>query len=382
MKLTKSLLLAPATIILLACSPFDNVVVTASDHDGNLPENTRDNNFSTRWSAEGSGEWIKYGFETPLLIENVDIGFYDGKNRTFSFDVQVSNDNNNWTHIYSGTSELNNKLQTFNVPDTVSQYVRVVGYGNTENSWNSYTEIKFNDEALSSDFGGGGGESCDDCTSHEYLQSIFDTEGDSPYINEDLLTFDALQSKHTTPNGNGWRNELKVKKELRVGMSDTYEEFDSRITIDMSPGSKTIVAQHHASDTGTLMKVYISDTNESGFINSKAADGIFDVYVRLRRDDGSEAKQALGTLTSGESFDLLVVNDYGFVSVKAFGETASLDVKDDSAAYFKFGNYLQAQDPYTLDKVEDSGDFGDFYEEFGITKSEIRMKNTKYIRND
>ena len=260
-----------------------------------------------------------------------------------------------------------------------------MGYGNTENSWNSYTEIKFNDESISSGSTGGGddgGNSCGDCTSHEYLQSIFDTEGDSPYISDDLLTFDALKSQHTTPNGNGWRNELKVKKELRVGISETYEEFDTRVTINMSPGSKTIVAQHHASDTGTLMKVYISDTNESGFINSKAADGIFDVYARLRKDDGSEAKHALGTMTSGESFDLRVVNNYGLVSVEAFGETASLNVKDDSAAYFKFGNYLQAQDPYTLAKVEDSNDFGSFYEDFGITRSEIRMKNTKYVRND
>ena len=93
------------------------------------------------------------------------------------------------------------------------------------------------------------------------------------------------------------------------------------VKVEMSDGGKTIISQHHASDTGTISKVYVSDTDESGFNDSVAGNGIFDVYVRLRNTSGNEEKFALGTITSGESFNLRVVNNYGDVDVSALGNS-------------------------------------------------------------
>ena len=40
--------------------------------------------------------------------------------------------------VSSGTTK---NLQTFDFPDVQARYVRIVGYGNSQNNWNSITEI-------------------------------------------------------------------------------------------------------------------------------------------------------------------------------------------------------------------------------------------------
>ncbi len=214
--------------------------------------------------------------------------------------------------------------------------------------------------------------------------SIWDVEGgedDLDPIVGDTLVFDALAAQHITPNGSGWRHELKIKSSERVAMTEVYENFQAYITVDLSKGSKTIVAQHHASDTGTIMKLYVSDTNESGFEDSIANNGIFDVYVRLTKEDGSgEEKKAFGTLRSGDGFHFQVINDHGHVTVSAMGETFSLTIEDSSKSYLKFGNYLQAQDAETREDVARSEDFESFYLDAGITISEVTFRQFSYTR--
>ncbi|WP_231758878.1 polysaccharide lyase family 7 protein [Microbulbifer elongatus] len=215
--------------------------------------------------------------------------------------------------------------------------------------------------------------------------TIFDLEGDNPdpVVNDSTLLFLPLEARYTSPNGNGWRHEYKVKSSLREAMTDTYEEFSANIKVEMSDAGKTIIAQHHASDTGTIMKVYVSDSRESGFFDSVAGNGVFDVYVRLRNTSGNEEKYALGTITSGGSFDLHVLNNYGEVYVTALGRTYGIPVEDDSASYFKFGNYLQSQDTYTMENCGESGNsssFAECFDDLGITQSKVTMTDVRYTR--
>ena len=210
--------------------------------------------------------------------------------------------------------------------------------------------------------------------------SHWDVEGSDPQKGETMV-FDAIREKHVTPNGNGWRHELKIKKKQRVGMTEVFEDFSARVKVDLSNGGKTIVAQHHAGDRSTIVKLYVSDSSERGFIDSRAKNGVFDVYVRMARENGSgEEKRALGTIKTGESFDFRLINNKGFVTVSAFDKSYSLKVKDSSASYLKFGNYLQAQDPVTRRKVKNSDHWAKFYRDAGITKSVITYSNLKYVR--
>ena len=224
------------------------------------------------------------------------------------------------------------------------------------------------------------GPVCTGCSSQQELQKYFDVEGLSPYVSTGRLRFDALASKHVTPNGHGWRNELTIKKSLRTAFNKTYERLTAKVSVNLSKGSKTIISQFQAADTGTLVKFYVSDTSESGFSNSISTDGIFDVYVRMKNESGKEQKFSLGSVKSGGSFSLDIVNNYGDVTVSALGTSAYLRVKNDPGAFFKFGNYLQAQDPDTMDQVENSSMFGDFYRKNNITTSIVEFTNLTYVR--
>jgi len=216
--------------------------------------------------------------------------------------------------------------------------------------------------------------------------SLFDLEGNNPHplLNDQTLVFLPLETQYTTSGGGGWRHEYKIKTSERKAMYDTYENFSANYKVELSDGSKTIVAQHHGTSISTLMKLYVADSSESGFIDSVANNGVFDVYVRLRGTNGSEQKFALGTVTSGQSFDVTMVNNYGTVSVTAFGNEAKLKVEDDDNTYFKFGNYLQSQDPVTREDCGTRGDsesWEDCYNDLGITTSKITLTDVSYSSN-
>ncbi|WP_246321093.1 chondroitinase-B domain-containing protein [Paenibacillus germinis] len=118
--------------------------VTASADDGNVPANTVDGSLTTRWSANGNGQWIKYDLGSSVKVAFIKIAFLSGDTRTSSFDIQTSTDNVNFTTVQSNvTSSLNTSLQTFDFPDvTPVRYVRIVGHGNSVNAWNSYNEVE------------------------------------------------------------------------------------------------------------------------------------------------------------------------------------------------------------------------------------------------
>ncbi|WP_179957787.1 PKD domain-containing protein [Exilibacterium tricleocarpae] len=121
------------------------VSVRASANDGNVPANTLDNSLSTRWSAEGNGQWIEYDLGGTFTVTNLGIAFHRGDQRTATVDIQVSSNATAWTTVWSGAQPRSTlSLQDFDVTDTAGRYVRVVGYGNTSNNWNSITEVEIN----------------------------------------------------------------------------------------------------------------------------------------------------------------------------------------------------------------------------------------------
>lgn len=365
------------------------ITVTASGSDGNVPQNTLDNNLNTRWSADGKGQWIKYDLGSIRTVDDLSIGFYKGSERYTYFEIQLSTDNNYWTTVFNGVQPgKTNSQQTINVTDSPARYVRIVGQGNTANDWVSLTEVDINtlgavqsssSQSVSSVPTSSAAASSSPSTAiPAAIYSNFEAEGRSPFVNNTTMVFDALAEKIVTPNGNGWRHELKLIESLRREMSKNYEQFAADLKVDLSTGGKLIALQYHAQDTGTIVKVYISDSDEAGFLNSIANDGIFDVYVRMKPiSGGSEDKYALGTIKSGQTFRLTSTNNYGMMTVSAFSRSRTLQVAEGGASYLKFGNYLQSQDPVGGEKCSD---FAACYAKFGIVVSKVAMSNVVYIR--
>jgi hypothetical protein len=124
------------------------VIASENNNGTNNSGYSIDGNMSSRWSAKGT-EWIDVDLGSEQLIKKVDIFWRPGSEnatgtRVYSFDLFVINDETGKADYV----DLDNKGITHssilvNEPDGFTgNRVRILGYGNSLNSWNSIEEIK------------------------------------------------------------------------------------------------------------------------------------------------------------------------------------------------------------------------------------------------
>jgi dihydroxyacetone kinase DhaKLM complex PTS-EIIA-like component DhaM len=120
------------------------VDVQASDAQApNIPVNTTDGDMNTRWSAEGNGQWIMYDIGSLATVNEVAIAWLKGDQRKSSFAIDVSVDGKAWNEVFSGDSSgATNDYETYSFSPVAARYVRIMGYGNSENLWNSINETE------------------------------------------------------------------------------------------------------------------------------------------------------------------------------------------------------------------------------------------------
>ena len=143
------------TVTYTAPAPAANglsvVSVTSSANDGNVAANTIDDDLSTRWSASGSGQWIQYDLGASFDISQVLIAYYVGDTRIAEFEIFVSNDANSWNSVFKGKSSGTTlKQESYAISNATGRFLRIVGYGNSSNDWNSITEVDIVGVAASS----------------------------------------------------------------------------------------------------------------------------------------------------------------------------------------------------------------------------------------
>src|SRR5256884_347079 len=118
----------------------------ASGDDGNIPQNTLDNNLATRWSASGDGQWIRYDLGAVMAVGPVNIAWYRGTEWASAFDIEVSLDSLTWTRAFTGRSSGQTlQPERYDFPTVPGRYVRIVGHGQWSGTtqlslWNSITE--------------------------------------------------------------------------------------------------------------------------------------------------------------------------------------------------------------------------------------------------
>lgn len=211
------------------------------------------------------------------------------------------------------------------------------------------------------------------------MEKYFDVEGDSPMKGVGKMVFDAMESQAITPNGNGIRNEVKIKEELRAPSSQTLENFSAKITPEFSAGSQAIVAQTHGED-GVPFKLYVDDQDNGKSSNGVAGDGEFDVYAKYTDDSGKEQTIEFGSIKKGESLDVDLKMDHGEYELSVNGQKESFDVADDGDAYFKFGSYLQTKDPITGEKAKPLEGGMEILERNNITEGQVTFEGVNYSR--
>ncbi|WP_156253357.1 DUF7594 domain-containing protein [Pseudactinotalea terrae] len=117
--------------------------VIASTHDGNPPANTVDGDLTTRWSAQGDGEWVGYDLGTDGPVHQVDIAWYSGDKRRAFFDIEVASEGEtSWRRVFSGASSgTTAELEPVTFEASTARFLRIVGHGNEASDWNSIIEV-------------------------------------------------------------------------------------------------------------------------------------------------------------------------------------------------------------------------------------------------
>ncbi|WED21004.1 polysaccharide lyase family 7 protein [Vibrio sp. JC009] len=119
------------------------VDISASSHDGNVPRLLFDQDITSRWSANGDGEWAMYDYGSVHEFNAVQASFSKGNKRVTTFDLLVSEDGTDWIAVLEGQKSSGKMigLERFEFAPVKARYIKFVGHGNTKNSWNSVTEL-------------------------------------------------------------------------------------------------------------------------------------------------------------------------------------------------------------------------------------------------
>ena len=115
---------------------------------------TMDGDLKTYWDVASKGAWIKYSLCRVIGLKGIKIAFKRGHVRVAYFDLDVSVDGANWTPVITGgeSSGTQTSPELFSFPEIPARYIRITGYGNSDNSQNHYTEVEFvYEEGISSE---------------------------------------------------------------------------------------------------------------------------------------------------------------------------------------------------------------------------------------
>lgn len=123
---------------------------SADDGEGGVITNSVDGDMTTRWAAEGmeSAAWAIYDLGDVKTLDQVQIAYYNGDSRVYTFSIAVSEDGENYTTVLEKqkSSGTTTELEAFDLGGVQARYVKYMGDGNTVNMWNSVNEIVFTEK--------------------------------------------------------------------------------------------------------------------------------------------------------------------------------------------------------------------------------------------
>lgn len=122
----------------------DYIATSSYQEMENAPKNAIDGSINTRFTAYGKNEWIMFDFKEPKDFNRLDIAWYWGNERKYEFEIQYSNDANNWQTAFKGNSSgQSSDFETYNFGKTINaQFIRIVGYGSNASLYNNFAEVR------------------------------------------------------------------------------------------------------------------------------------------------------------------------------------------------------------------------------------------------
>ena len=113
-----------------------------SNHPATQVSNN-DTSAESRWAGDGT-QWVQIDLGSVQSVSAIGLSWWKGNTRVYSFDIEVSTDGVNFTPVLTEQSSGGETegFEIFELDKAYDvRYIRYVGYGNSENTWNSVTEF-------------------------------------------------------------------------------------------------------------------------------------------------------------------------------------------------------------------------------------------------
>jgi hypothetical protein len=126
-----------------SCQVPITAISASSTTFGYEPLGLLDCDYQTEWKALGVGEYLTFELEQLELLTSIEIAFKNGVSRSYNFELLTSLDGINYRSNGNFTSnETFSDYESFSFPAVITNYVRIIGNGNSLNNWNQYTEVR------------------------------------------------------------------------------------------------------------------------------------------------------------------------------------------------------------------------------------------------
>lgn len=120
-----------------------NSVASSNAAPGTAAVNVSDGSLATRWSGINMGSWIKFDLGARKPVSAVKIAWHRGDLRKSTYDLDLSDDGLTWKNVRrrAASAGLTNRFERLDLSGQRARFVRLTGFGNTENTFNSVLEF-------------------------------------------------------------------------------------------------------------------------------------------------------------------------------------------------------------------------------------------------
>ncbi len=130
----------PSNVSLLSA-----MAVTATDvpEEDNIPINTQDGDFVSRWTSQTDGAALTIDLGEVRDIDGIAIAFYYGASRNYKYDLQYSEDGKTYTELKSGLISSGDTDQyEWIAAKLKTRYIKFIGHGHETGGWNNMSEFR------------------------------------------------------------------------------------------------------------------------------------------------------------------------------------------------------------------------------------------------
>lgn len=127
--------------------PIEEVSATGPNDDTRFtPSNAVDNDTTStsRWQSTGTGNALTLQLKSEQQVGSLQIKWYQSESRAYRFSIETSLDGDSW-HSQLSNVDSNTQLagfELFALPTPVTaRFVRITGFGNSDNSDNAIVEV-------------------------------------------------------------------------------------------------------------------------------------------------------------------------------------------------------------------------------------------------